>query len=235
MKRHTVDSIMTRDVVSVRPNASLKEIAARLAEHDISAVPVTDYGDRVVGVVSEADLVARQGGPARRRSRWHRVHLRPARQPAATATDLMTTPAITIGEGTEIIDVARLLVARDIKRVPVVDAENRLLGIVSRHDLVRVFVRPDDEIAKEVREEVLLHDLWIDPAGVQVTVLDGVVTLRGQVERRSLVPIVASLCHRVDGVVDVTNELTFAMDDTEVDDGTAPQNVGILHGPGQQH
>jgi CBS domain-containing protein len=234
MKRHTVESIMTRKVVSVRPDASFKRIATLLDENDVSAVPVTDYQGRIIGIVSEADLVAQQTRTEPRRSRWHRTDRR-APAVATTATDLMTTPAITVGAGTEIVSAARVLAARNIKRVPVVDADNRLLGIVSRHDLVHVFVRPDEEIRQEVRDEVFRHALCVDPAAIETTVLDGVLTLRGQVERRSLVSIAAALCRRVDGVVDVVNRLTYAMDDTRIGDGTAPQNVGILHGPWGQH
>lgn len=226
MKRHTVDSVMTRDVVSVRPNATFKQIATILAERDISAVPVTDYQDRIIGIVSEADLLAQQVQPETRRFPWQRG----ARTVKTVATEIMTTPAITIGLGTDITSAARLLANRGIKRVPVVDAENRLLGVVSRHDLVRVFARPDDEIADEIRDDVFLHSLWIDPLAVHIWVNGGVVTLRGQIERRSLVPIAGTLCQRVNGVVDVVNELSYALDDSKVGDGTQPQNVGVIHG-----
>lgn len=226
MKRHTVDTIMTRNVVSVRPNATFKQIATILAEHDISAVPVTDFQDRIIGVVSEADLLTQQTQPETRRFPWQR----PGRNVATVASEIMTTPAITVGDKADITSVARLLANRGIKRVPVVDAENRLLGIVSRHDLVRVFTRPDDEITREIRRDMFEHALWVDPLTIDVRVGGGVVTLRGQVERRSLVPIAGTLCQRVTGVVDVVNELTYALDDSKVSDGTTPQNVGIIHG-----
>ncbi|HEX5407295.1 MAG TPA: CBS domain-containing protein [Pseudonocardiaceae bacterium] len=229
MKRHTVDSIMTRDVVAVRPDVSFKDIATLLADHDISAVPVTDFQDRIIGVVSEADLLAQLRTPPRRRMRrpWRQ------RRPQAVktiVTDLMTTPAITVSPNTAIIDAVRLLSARNIKRVPVVDAEGRLLGIVSRHDLVRMFVRPDQEIETEILEDVLPHALCVDPRGIGVSVRDGVVTLAGQLERRSMVPIATSLCRYVDGVVDVVNNLTYDLDDSTVGDGMVAQNVGVLHG-----
>jgi CBS domain-containing protein len=226
MKRHTVDLVMTREVVSVRPNATFKQIATTLAEHDISAVPVTDYQDRIIGIVSEADLLTARVQPEPRRFPWQRGN----RTVKTVATDLMTTPAITVGTGTTITNAARLLAARGIKRVPVVDAENRLLGIVSRHDLVRVFTRPDDEIKTEISEDLFLHTLWIDPLTIDIRVAEGIVTLRGQVERRSLLPVAGTLCQRVNGVVDVVNELTYALDDSKVGDGTKPQNVGIIHG-----
>jgi CBS domain-containing protein len=104
----------------------------------------------------------------------------------------------------------------------VVDTENRLLGIVSRHDLVRVFARPDGEISDEIYQDVVQHALCIDPLTLNVRVSGGVVTLRGQVQRRSLVPVVGTMCHQVNGVVDVVNELSYAVDDSN-------QNIGIIH------
>lgn len=95
---------------------------------------------------------------------------------------------------------------------------------------MRVFARPDNEIAKEIRDDVFLRSLWIDPLAVDIRVNGGVVTLRGQVERRSLVSIAGTLCQCVNGVVDVVDELSYALDDSKAGDGTKPQNVGIIHG-----
>jgi CBS-domain-containing membrane protein len=154
---------------------------------------------------------------------------------ATTAEDLMTSPAITVGLDAGIVTAARLMTDHRVKRLPVVDDDDRLVGIVSRHDLVGVFVRADNEIAAEIREDVLLRALCVAPSDIEVDVHDGVVTLRGQLERRSMVTITVTLCRHVDGVVDVTGDLTFALDDSKVDDATVPQNVGILHGMWSQH
>jgi CBS domain-containing protein len=218
MQRHTVDTVMTREVVSVYPNTSFKKIAALLSEHDISAVPVTDFQGRVIGIVSEADLIDTMGDPpVRRRRRERRPSLRSAKTIAA---DLMTTPAKTVAPATDITMAARLLTARKIKRLPVVNAEGCLVGILSRHDLVRLFVRSDDAIEGEIEDDVLLRALCIDPVGIQVAVHEGVVTLMGQVERRSQVAVAATLVHRVTGVVDVTDRLTYAVDDSHLAHGT---------------
>jgi CBS domain-containing protein len=218
MHRHTVDTVMTREVVSVYPNTSFKKIAELLSEHDISAVPVTDFQDRVIGIVSEADLVDTMGNPpVRRRRRERRPSLRSARTIAA---DLMSTPAKTVAPATDITMAARLLTARKIKRLPVVDAEGCLVGILSRHDLVRLFVRSDDAIKEEIDENILLRALCIDPVGIEVAVHEGVVTLMGQVERRSQVAVAATLVQRVTGVVDVTDRLTYAVDDSHLAHGT---------------
>jgi CBS-domain-containing membrane protein len=232
MRRHLVAAVMTTNVVVVRPQTPFKRIATLLSRHDISAVPVVDADHHVLGVVSETDLVAKYDQPqadrpplwsAKRRDAWLKAT-------ATTATDLMTSPAVTIAQDAAIATAAKLMTERDVKRLPVVDQNERLVGIVSRHDLIGVFVRPDDEIATEIHDEVLLRALCTDPAGIDVRVFDGVVSLRGQLERRSMLPIAEALCRRVDGVVDVTADLTYALDDTKIGDGTVPQNVGILHG-----
>lgn len=223
MKHRIVENLMTRDVVSVLPDATFKEIATELTRHDVSAVPVTDTGHRVVGVVSEADLLRRFQPPARR---WWR---RRTREHTTVAAALMSAPAVTVGADADVVTAARLLGTHRIKRLPVVDAEGRLAGIVSRHDLVGVFVRPDEDIREEIRQDVVLHGMWLDPAQVGVDVRDGVVTLRGRLERASSTTVLGKLAGRVDGVVDVVNELTYQVDDNRFGDGTRPQNVGILY------
>jgi len=132
----------------------------------------------------------------------------------------MSTPAKTVAPATDITMAARLLTARKIKRLPVVDAEGCLVGILSRHDLVRLFVRSDDAIKEEIDENILLRALCIDPVGIEVAVHEGVVTLMGQVERRSQVAVAATLVQRVTGVVDVTDRLTYAVDDSHLAHGT---------------
>ena len=237
MRHRRVDSVMTADVLTVRPRTGFKHIATLLSTHDISAVPVIDGEHRVLGVVSEADLVAKYESPsmdqpplwsAARRDAWLKAT-------ATTAEDLMTSPAITVGVDADIAKAARLMTDHRVKRLPVVDADDRLVGIVSRHDLVRVFVRPDNEIAAEIREDVLLRALCVAPSDFEVDVHDGVVALHGQMERRSMVAVTVALCRHVDGVIDVTGDLTFTLDDSTVDDATVPQNVGILHGMWGQH
>jgi CBS-domain-containing membrane protein len=128
----------------------------------------------------------------------------------------MTTPAVTVGPDATVTEAARLLHRHGIKRVPVVDPAGPLLGIVSRADLLKVFLRSDAEIAREVRQDVLVRAMWVNPDTVTVEVRDGVVTLTGQLERRSLVPITVSLVHGLDGVVDVVDRLTFEVDDSPI-------------------
>jgi CBS-domain-containing membrane protein len=126
----------------------------------------------------------------------------------------MTAPAVTVSPDASVAEAARLLHRHGIKRMPVVDPPGPLLGIVSRPDLLKVFLRSDPDIAQEVRQEVFLRAMWVNPDTVVAEVRDGVVTLTGQLERRSLIPIAVSLVHGLDGVVDVVDRLTFEVDDS---------------------
>ncbi|MFA1547938.1 CBS domain-containing protein [Actinomadura chokoriensis] len=212
MKRPTVGTVMTSDVVTVTPDASFKNVINTLADHEISGVPVVDGEGRVIGVVTEADLLRRatagQSGRPRRRPR-------PALEPsqATTAGEAMSSPVITTTAGTTIAEAARTMCRHRVKRLPVVDPDGRPVGIVSRADLLRVFLRTDAQIHDEVTHEIVIQSLWLDPAEVEVDVRDGVVTLRGRVPLASLVPIAERLTASVDGVIQVINKLDYDEDD----------------------
>jgi CBS-domain-containing membrane protein len=212
-----VRDVMTWEVVSVDEETSFKEIAALLAEYQVSALPVLDEGGRVVGIVSEADLLLKEEfpkGPLQDRL-FERRRRRETRIKAAgdTAVELMTAPAITVGPDASIAEAATLLHCHRIKRMPVVDPAGPLLGIVSRADLLKVFLRADADIATEIRQQVLVRAMWMDQGTIVVDVRDGVVTLTGRLEHRSLLPIIVSLVRGLDGVVD---RLTFEVDDTPI-------------------
>jgi CBS-domain-containing membrane protein len=130
--------------------------------------------------------------------------------------ELMTAPAITVGPDASVAEAARRLHRHQIKRLPVLDPAGPLVGIVSRADLLKVFLRSDEAIAREVRQDVLRRDLGVDPDTIDVEVRDGVVTLTGRLERRSLIPITVSLVHGVDGVVEVVDRLGFEVDDSTI-------------------
>jgi len=215
-----VRDVMTPEVVTVEEETPFKEITQLLADCHISALPVLDSDGRVVGIVSEADLLLKEEfpeGPAGghlfqgRRQRATR-----AKAAGDTAVELMTAPAITVGPDASVAEAARLLHRHQVKRLPVVDPAGPLLGIVSRADLLKVFLRSDAEIAQEVRQDVLTRAMWVDPDIVTVQARDGVVTLTGQLERRSLIPIAVSLVHGLDGVVDVVDRLSFEVDDSPI-------------------
>jgi CBS-domain-containing membrane protein len=212
----TVSDVMTRDVVTVDALAPFKEVVRLMQEHHVSALPVVDDDDVLLGIVSEGDLILREdpglaGGGHMFESR-HRAKDR-AKAAGDLAHELMTSPVISVAPDAPLGEAARLMHRNEVKRLPVVTAEGRLVGIVSRADLLRVFLRDDAAIAKEIREDVIRRTLWIDPDTIRVVVRDGVVSLQGQVERRSLLPIVERLVTSVEGVVGVNDRLSYAADD----------------------
>ncbi|MCX5317524.1 CBS domain-containing protein [Streptomyces sp. NBC_00154] len=207
MRHRRVFDLMTPTVVSVQRGTTFKEIARLLDEFDITAVPVVDEDERPVGVVSEADL----------------LHSRSSRGGANTAVDLMNRPAITATPEWNVVRAARVMEKHKVKRLPVVDGEGRLIGVLSRSDLLQLFLRRDHAIQEEILEDVLTHTLRLSPSSLTVEVADGLVTLSGTVRRRSLVPVILRLCRSVDGVVDVINRLNYERDDIPVDARTDTQ------------
>ncbi len=224
-----VEHLMTRDVVTVSPETKLKEVAAILADRGISGLPVCDAEGEVVGVVSEADILRKEQGPPPGRSSLlgavlGRSKAEAARLRARTAGEAMTSPAITIHPGSPVAEAARLMVERGINRLPVV-RRGELVGIVTRADLVRAFVRTDAEIEREVREDVALRTLWLDPDRLEVAVRDGEVTLRGDLDTRADAELLERLTARVPGVVAVRSELRWRVDEPRlpVSDPRVPQ------------
>ncbi|HEX9357026.1 MAG TPA: CBS domain-containing protein [Streptosporangiaceae bacterium] len=232
---HRVMDVMTTSVVTVDQRTPYKEIAVLLAEHKISAVPVLILCRHVTGVVSEADLLRVLDKHAREAQLesgglLHR-HAGDAKHQGLTAGELMTSPAITIHPDATLPAAARLMNSRHIKWLPVTEGGGiglggNLVGIVSRSDLLSVFLRPDEDIAREVRE-ILTQILLADPAGVTVRVRNGVVTLAGYLgsERHDLIRIAVRLTWDIDGVVDVVNKLDTVQPSNP--DTAAPEPPGI--------
>lgn len=188
MKTHTVGEVMTGDVVRAHPVTPFREVVHLLERHRISGVPVVDHDDKVVGVISGTDLVREQA----RRARAEEGRI-------ATAEHLMSTPAVTVHPELPVPDAARVMERRGIERLPVVDEEDRLIGIATRRDLLRVFLRTDGDIRREVIDDVLVGALGLAPETVTVLVRDGLVTLTGPVERRSDVPKAIRAVWRLEG------------------------------------
>lgn len=221
MRRMTVREVMSGAVISVRPDTPFGETAELLYTSSIGAVPVLDSDDRVLGVVSEADLLPKEGHrddpPGHRRviARSGRRSL--AKAAGQTAADMMTTPVITVGPDVTLVELARIMEAKRLKWLPVVDESSRAIGVVTRSDLLRVFVRPDAELRAEVIEDVLGRVLWLEPSRVDVEVHDGVVTLAGELDTSGDVEVAVRLTGQVDGVVDVVNKLTYEVDEATAD------------------
>ncbi|MGP4051259.1 CBS domain-containing protein [Streptomyces sp. 2A115] len=217
MQHRMVSDLMTTPVVSVRRDTGFKEIAQLLAEYDITAVPVVDEEDRPVGVVSEADLLRKEAAQLDPAGLLPVLHPKPAaraKAEASTAEGLMNSPAVTARPQWTVVEAAQVMERHRVKRLPVVDEAGRLVGVISRADLLRVFLRGDRAIREEISRDVLVRTLGIAPSAVTVHVVDGRISLKGFVERKSLIPVVVRLCRGVDGVVDVSAELDYRLDDT---------------------
>lgn len=213
MKPWKVSDVMTSPAIWIAPETPYKEIARLLVEHAVSSLPVVDAAGRVVGLVSEADLLPKadheavatgylfEGSKHRREAHKH---------DALTAGELMTSPATTLLGDATVAQAAHILYRRGMRRLPVVDAEHRLVGILSRRDLLRVFLRSDEEIAAEVRQ--------LSPAEtVTVSVEEGVVRLAGTLRLQSQVDRLRALAAAVTGVVAVEADLACDIDDRALD------------------
>ncbi|MEU7693147.1 CBS domain-containing protein [Microbispora hainanensis] len=222
-----VRDVMTSEVASVNGSTPFRDVAEVLIAHEVSAVPVVDGEGHVVGVVSEADLLRkeefreqyyREGyrPPLRARLReamGHRAARVQERARGATAAELMSAPAITTRPYTSVVSAAREMTRHGVKRLPVVDDEGVLVGIVSRHDLLKVLARADADIAREVREDVIGNCLWADLSGVELSVSEGVVTLTGSLKRRSQARVLTRMVERTNGVIGVVDRLEWKEDD----------------------
>lgn len=187
----TVADLMTPLVISVQRGTTFKEIARLLSESGVTAVPVVDEEGRPIGVVSEADLLRDSTAGA-----------------ARNAAALMSHPAITAEPRWNVVRAARVMEENKVKRLPVVDDEGRLAGVLSRSDLVQIFLRRDRAIQEEILEEVVTQTLRLSPSSLNVEVSEGLVTLSGTVQGQDTVPVLLRLCRSVDGVVDVISHLT---------------------------
>ncbi len=217
----TVKDVMTTHVIAVRKSASFKEMAERLREQRVSAFPVVDDDGRVIGVVSEADLLTKEaldGGDAGMPGMISGILRNKEQEKAAglTAADLMTQPAVTVEPGDSVEQAARLMYARRVKRLPVTDESGRLVGIISRADVLAVYSRPDADIQAEIRGEVIPHGFLADPARFTVTVQDGIVTLEGTPETSAQGHDIVRQVRHVQGVVAVRDELAYPPPDRPV-------------------
>jgi CBS domain-containing protein len=207
-----VRDVMTSRVVAVRSDASFKEMVAKMRESRISAFPVVDGSGRVIGVVSEADFLNKEAEQADIQgvlaSLMHfRTHAKAA---GVTADELMTSPAVTVKPDTPVVEAARMMRDRRVKRLPVVNDSGHLIGIISRTDVLGVFLRPDSDIRREVTDQVIPASPAQGPGRFTVTVTGGIVTLAGRPENDSAGRELAEEIRRVEGVVAVRDQLSYA-------------------------
>ncbi|MEV6020195.1 MULTISPECIES: CBS domain-containing protein [unclassified Streptomyces] len=218
MHHRTVEELMSRNVVRARPDTPFKELVRLLEENDVTAVPVVDELGRPAGVVSEADLLrksADQVDPSGRVPVPHLEAWERAKAEGARAEELMSAPAVCARPEWTVVEAARLMETQNVKRLPVVDEADRLVGIVSRGDLLRIFLRRDEAIREEITGDLLRRTVGLDPRAVTAEVRDGRVTLSGTVEHRTLIPVIEQLCRGVDGVVSVSGALDYRTEDDQ--------------------
>ncbi|MEI5525573.1 CBS domain-containing protein [Streptomyces brasiliscabiei] len=215
---HIVSDVMTLPAVAVRRDTPFKDIVRAMTDRQVSAVPVVEGDGRVVGVVSEADLLPKEEFRDRDLTRAERLQRMSdlTKAAAVTAEQVMSTPAIVVHPDVTLGQAARIMAVKRVKRLPVIDDEGRLLGVVSRGDLLKVFLRSDEDIEEEVRRTVVAYLFPALSHTIRVSVRDGVVTLRGQVRDPALSWVAERLVRAVEGVVDVRSRLG------EADAGPAP-------------
>ena len=228
---------MTTSVITVPHDMPLKDVARTLLDAGVSGVPVVDGSGTVLGIVSEADFLVKEQGPqavhhrrlARLLGESVATKEQLAKLDARTAGEAMTAPAVTIGPAQSLREAAALMTARRVNRLPVVE-KGWLVGILTRADLVRAYLRTDEELVQTIREEVLHRILWLDPAAFEVQVHDGEATVNGHVERRSEARIVEETVAMVPGIVSVAAAITWTLDDRELQPAASapefPYSVG---------
>jgi CBS domain-containing protein len=205
---------MTTEVATIEKSASLKEAARILIERRISGLPVVDEHGDLVGIVTEGDVLHQE--TLRHPATTLKSFLQGAEERALSVEQAMTKKVKTIGDEADHTEAARLMETSGVKRLPVTNSDGRLVGILSRSDILKVFARGDSEISQEIRSEVIERILWLEPASLTVDVADGVVTLEGTVPTKSDSRILEEMTRRIDGVVSVSAErLRHELDDTK--------------------
>jgi len=218
-RRRTVADVMTRRVHIASPDTPFKLLVRLIEENRVSAVPIVDRAGRPVGIVSESDLLTkeRRSELSHRKDVFHfgKRHELKAKADAVIASELMTSPPITVQATLPLADAARLMQERNVRRLVVVDEQGRIAGIVSRSDILQVFLRTDEDLRNEIRTSVVPAMLQTLPDDLRVAVRWNVVTLSGEVDRRSDAEILVRKAADVDGVVSVIDKLTFRWDDMD--------------------
>ncbi len=207
----TVKDVMTSWVVALRDDTEFKDIASVLRRCRVSACPVVDDDRRVIGLVSEADLLRKLTDPALPegliRLTWRLGEK--TKGTALTAGELMTSPAVAIHPWATVSEAAAAMQQRQIKRLPVIDADGKLVGIVTRSDVLSVFERPDRDIWDEVAKVILEEESGLNPDRFDIAVRSGVVTIAGQIEETQTALFLLARIRHAEGVVGVRDRLVY--------------------------
>ena len=220
LPRHrAVSDVMTSRVHVATPLTPFKLLVRLIEENRISAVPIVDQQGIPIGIVSETDLLLKQRRPELESSRdllhvQKRRHER-AKAAGTVASEVMTSPAITVGSDTSLSRAARLMQERNVRRLVVVDERGRIAGIVSRSDLLQVFLRTDEELREEIAGKLIPAVLPSSNDAIGVEVRWNIATLSGEVDRKSDADMLTRLARELDGVVGVVDQLTYRWDDID--------------------
>lgn len=227
MKR--VEDVMSNRVLVAWEDTPYKEVVAAMQERGVTGVPVVDHGGHIIGVVSESDLMLKELPHPHHRLAFGRRRREQRKAEALNAGDLMSVPPVTIRPRATIVEAARLMAEHNIKRLPVTDERGKVVGIVTRRDLLKVFLRSDEDIRAEIADVLIPHKMWLSPeeGNVDVSVDHGVVHLRGVIERKTVADTLVSMIERVDGVVGVESLVGIRTDDTHIRPEIAPP-FGVL-------
>lgn len=213
-----VIDLMTTDVVTVRPTETIKEAARLMVANRISGLPVVDDKGALTGIVTEADFLEREldkeapsGGLLGAVFGQESSH-----SEAVSVGEVMSTNVVTVAPDATLAEAARVLAANGVKRLPIVDQEGLVIGIISRADIVAAFARPDELIDDEIREDISRRILFVDPDALDLTVKDGIVSIGGELPTKTDARILEELTRRLEGVVRVDTSLTWKVDDTKL-------------------
>jgi len=197
-----VRDLMSTDVIAVGPTTSIRDAARLMFRYRVSGLPVVDHQDHVLGIVTEGDFLQME------------IERLESGSIPEQVSSVMSKSVKTIPPDMDVMGAARFMQDQDVKRLVVAEG-GKMVGIVSRFDIVAAFTRPDDLIEDEIREDLIRRVLFVDPETVEVAVSNGVVTFVGSIGTRTEARLVEELARRLDGVVDVTNKLTWRIDDTD--------------------